>query len=76
MNGRTGTGRITKIKRKKRKKNRYKRKEIKELEEIVQIDSIITREFKSEMKEKVLFNIKAIQTDNELECKKHFDKYI
>ena len=28
-----------------------------------------------EMKEKVPFSIKAIQTDNGLECKKHFDKY-
>ena len=31
---------------------------------------------KSIMKEKVQFNIKAIQTDNGLECKKYFDKYI
>ena len=30
----------------------------------------------SEKKEKVPFNIKAIQTDNRLECKKHFDKYV
>ena len=28
------------------------------------------------MKEEVPFNIKAIQTDNGLECKKHFDKYV
>ena len=28
------------------------------------------------MKEEVPFNIKAIQTDNGLGCKKHFDKYV
>ena len=28
------------------------------------------------MKEKVPFNIKAIQTDNGLEFKKYFDKYV
>ena len=38
--------------------------------------SVITREFISEKKEKVPFNIKSVQTDNGLECKKHFDKYI
>ena len=30
----------------------------------------------SEKKEKVPFNIKAIQTDKGLEYKKHFDKYV
>ena len=30
----------------------------------------------SEKKEKVPFNIKTIQTDKGLECKKHFDKYV
>ena len=39
------------------------------------LNSVITTEFMSEMKEKVPFDIKAIQTNNWLECKKHFDKY-
>ena len=41
-----------------------------------ELNSVISREFISEIKEKVPFNIKAIQTDNRLECKKHFDKYV
>ena len=40
------------------------------------LNNVITTEFMSEMKEKVPFDIKAIQTDNGLECKKHFDKYV
>ena len=39
------------------------------------LNSNITKEFMIGMKEKVSFNIKAIQTYNGLECKKHFNKY-
>ena len=39
------------------------------------LNSNITKEFMIGMKEKVPFNIKAIQIDNGLESKKHFDKY-
>ncbi len=41
-----------------------------------ELNSVISRELISEKKEKVPFNIKAIQTDNGLECKKHFDEYV